>query len=210
MPPAAVMPSFSPSVLLFLAAEQRLAGQPDLPVAVYLQDLDLDLVPHLEHIGDLGHPLPRKLGYVDQAVHPGQDLHEGAEVHDLPDLSRIDLPHLGILGRPLDQGDGLLDGLGRGRGDLYGPGILDVYLAAGPLDDGPDILPQGTDDIPDPIRIDLDGHDAGGVRGELRARPLQGPAHDLEHGEPGLAGLGERLAPDLLAQAGALDVHLQA
>src|SRR5208337_3506528 len=166
-PPLPVMPSSWPVMplgllLTVVAAEQRLAAQPDLAAAVDLQDLDLDLVPHLEHVGDLGHPLPGKLGYVDQAFHPGEDLHEGTEVHDLLDLAGIDLPHLGILGSPLDQGNGLLDGLGRGRRDLVCPGVLGVDLAPGPLDDGPDILPQRSDHILDPIRIDLDGYDAGG------------------------------------------------
>src|SRR6185436_14672733 len=60
-----------------------LAGEPDLPRAIDLEDLDVDDVALLEHVGHLAHALVRELRDVDEPVGAGEDLDEGTEVDDL-------------------------------------------------------------------------------------------------------------------------------
>jgi hypothetical protein len=88
-----------PRVGLRLLEPQRDA----LPLAVDVEHLYLHVLPDLEHLGRMVDVAPRKLGDVDQAVHP-VEVDEGAEVHDVRDLTvdhvaRVEpvedrLPHL--------------------------------------------------------------------------------------------------------------------
>src|ERR1051326_8127156 len=67
-------------LLLILVLERLLAGEPDLPRLVDLEDLHVDHVAFLEDVRDLAHALVRELRDVDQPVGPRKDLDEGAEV----------------------------------------------------------------------------------------------------------------------------------
>src|SRR5439155_1769159 len=57
-----------------------LATELDAALVVDEQDLDLDLLPHLDHVVDAVDVLVGELGDVAQPVGLRSDLHEGAEV----------------------------------------------------------------------------------------------------------------------------------
>src|SRR6185295_7903937 len=88
--------------LLIAFLEAVLARQADLTRLVDLEDLDRDHVALLEDVGDLAHALVGELRDVHQAVGAREDLHEGAEVDDLPDRAAVDLPDLGLGGDAAD------------------------------------------------------------------------------------------------------------
>ncbi len=85
--------------LLGSALQQRLAGQPDLALAVHVQDLDHHFIPFLEDVRDRLHPVMSQLRDMDQAVSVGDNLHEGAEVHDLLDFALVNGADLGFGGK---------------------------------------------------------------------------------------------------------------
>src|SRR5207253_1160020 len=61
----------------------RLHRQPGLAAVVEAEQLDLDLVAFLDHVGGLLHPVSGELADVNQAVLGAEEVHEGAELHHL-------------------------------------------------------------------------------------------------------------------------------
>src|SRR4051812_31796107 len=100
-----------------LLREGFLAGEADLAGAIDGDDLHQHLVAFLEHVLHLLHPRVREVGDVHEAVRPGEDLHEGPELHDPPDGAEIGLPHLRFLRERADHLDRLLHALAIGRSD---------------------------------------------------------------------------------------------
>lgn len=82
----------TPRVLLGRLQRQR----DPLTVQVDVQDLDLDLLAHLDDLGRVVDVLPGQLGDVHQAVHAAQ-VDEGAEVDDRGDDALADLPLLELV-----------------------------------------------------------------------------------------------------------------
>src|SRR5690606_12290216 len=136
-----------------------LARKPDLPLPVDREDLHQDLVALGEDVRDALDPLVGELGDVDQAVGAGEELHEGAELHDTPHRPEVGLPDLRLLREVADHLDGLLDLGGVRRGDVDGPVVLDVDGASGAGDDVADHLAAGPDHVLDALGADLDGGD---------------------------------------------------
>src|SRR5512140_1367832 len=172
-----------PALLLEL-----LVGETDLPVPVHLEDADGDVVVLLEAVGDVD-PVLRDLGNVEQAVGAREDFHECAEIHDLAHSSLVDLPNLGALRDPLDDGDGRPRRIGVHRGDLHGAVVVDVDLHARLLLDPADDLSSRADDLPDLVGLHHHHVDPRCVRGEVGAVGVDHGVHLLQDVETTLAGL---------------------
>src|SRR5690606_30578840 len=114
---------------------------------------------------------------VDQAVLARCDGDEGTEVHDLGDAALVNVARLDIRSDLLDARLGRLCGSRVDRGDDDGAVVLDVDLGTGFLGDGLDGGATLADHFADLVRVDLDGEQARGELGQLRARRGQGLAH---------------------------------
>src|SRR5512132_4580691 len=79
-----------PSRLLIDGAHRKL----DLAAIVDADQLDLDAISDLHHVGDLSYPFAGEFADVHQSVAIAQEVHEGAEVDDLYHLARVDDPDL--------------------------------------------------------------------------------------------------------------------
>src|SRR5207247_11210883 len=95
-----------------------------------------------------------------------------------------------------------------GREDGDAAVVLHVDLGAGLLLDAADDLAAWADDLADLFRSDLDGHEAGRVRAQLRARLVECLPHLAEDEHPRLARLLESLTHDVDRHALDFDVHL--
>src|SRR5262249_44019279 len=148
---------------------------------------------------------------VAQAVAPRRDLDEGPEVLDRGHLALVDLADADLLGQGVHVGQGGLGAGGVHVRDVDRAVVLDVQLGAGLLLDGLDGLAAGADQQADLVGVDLGGQEARGVVGDLDARLAQGRAeHVAEDVAARLAGLLQRVADDLLADAVGLQVELDA
>src|SRR3989338_6420593 len=117
-----------------LVAQDRLAAEPDT-VSVHVDHLHQDLLALLDLVLDLLDAVLRDLGDVRQALHPGKNLHEGPEVGDARDFAEAGLADLRLGRDLLDDLDRLEGRVLVHRGDVDAAIVLDVDLAAGPLDD---------------------------------------------------------------------------
>src|SRR5437763_842187 len=180
----------------------------DLPAAVDGDDLHQHLVAFLEHVLDLLHSRVGEVGDVHQTVSAGEDLDEGAELHDPAHRAEIGLPDLGFLGEGADHLDRLIDALARGGGDGDAAVVLDVDARAGAGDDVLDHLAARPDDVLDAGDGDADGGDLRRVLGDVGARRGDRLRHLGEDVEPAAASLLERVGEDLFVDARDLDVHL--
>src|SRR6185369_286426 len=147
----------------------NLHGQASLAALVEAQELDLDLVAFLDHVGDLLHPARRQLADMHEAVLGAEEIHEGAEVHHLHDGAFIDGADLRLGGDRLDPVDRRLHGIAVGGGDLDGAVVRDVDLGAGLLHDLADHLAARADHLADLVDGNLQNFDARCVLAELRA-----------------------------------------
>ena len=114
--------------------------QPDLAALVEAEELDLHLVAFLDHVARLLHPARRQLADVHQAVLGAEEVHEGAEVHDLDDGAFVDVADFRLRGDRLDPVDRRLDRIRVGGCDLHRAVVLDVDLGAGLFHDLADHL----------------------------------------------------------------------
>src|SRR5688500_9763756 len=96
--------------------ERVLAGEPDLPRAIDLEDLYVDDVAFLEDVRDLTNTLVGQLRDVHEPVGAREDLDEGTEVDDLADGAAVDASHLGLGRDRADAIEGLLQRGPIGRG----------------------------------------------------------------------------------------------
>src|SRR5260370_5307619 len=102
----------------------------DLAAIVKAEDLDLDLVAHLDDIGDLADALRRQLADMDETVLGAEEVHEGAEIDDLDHLAVVDDAEFGLRDDAADPVDRRLGGVAVDRGDLDRAVILDVGRCA--------------------------------------------------------------------------------
>src|SRR6516164_11337443 len=79
-------------------AEEHLARQLDPVLIVDGDDLDLQLVAHLAHAINSVHELVVQFADVAQAVAPGKNFDEGAEVLDRSHPALVNLADLDLLG----------------------------------------------------------------------------------------------------------------
>src|SRR4030042_4051479 len=144
-------------VLLTIGSQCFLPAETDLTLLVHLQHLDHHLVPLAEDVGDLVHPLTGELRDVQKTLRSGQDLDEGAEIHDLLDRALVDLADLRVLGQPLHHGHGPGGRFRVAGGDGHRAVILYVDLDTRLRHDLADVLAAGTDHVAHLLRSDLDG-----------------------------------------------------
>src|SRR5262249_23214313 len=85
-----------PGIALCLLEPERDA----LPLAIDVEHLNLDRLPDLEHLGRVVDVAPRKLGDVDEAVHP-VEIDERAEVDDVGDRALDDVAGVEPVENPL-------------------------------------------------------------------------------------------------------------
>src|SRR4029077_19373913 len=105
------------------------------PLAIDLEYLHAHHVAFLELVGDPLHALIRDLRDVHQAVAPGKDGDERAEVHQARDLALVYPAHLDVGGDQLDAPLRLPAGAARDGGDLHRAIALDVDGGASLLGD---------------------------------------------------------------------------
>ncbi len=132
--------------------------------------LDLDLLPLLDHVVGGLDVLRREHRDVDEAFLAGQDLDERAEVHDPLHRALVDPADLGLLDHARDDALGDLGAFLVRAVDGDGAVVLDVDLGAGLLADRLDVLAARPDDEPDLVHGDLDRDDLRRERGNLGAR----------------------------------------
>src|SRR5205085_8611601 len=100
-----------------LVAQRGLPGEPDLAVAVDLDDLHRDGVALGEYVGHRADARLGDLGDVQEPFGAGHDLHERAELLDALDLPDVDAIELGLAADVLDHVDRHLGGVAAGRED---------------------------------------------------------------------------------------------
>src|SRR5262249_31182613 len=110
--------------------ERGLAGELDAALVVDQEDLDLDLVAHLDDVIDALDVLVGELGDVAEAVGFGGDLDERAEILEADDLAGVDLADLHLGGHRLDDVAALLGGGGVHRRDVHCTVVLDIDVGA--------------------------------------------------------------------------------
>ena len=142
-----------------------------------------------------------QLADVDQAVLAGKDLDEGPEFLDRGDPALVDPADLHALGHGHDLVAGRLGPRGLEAGERDDAAVLDVDLGAGLFLEPTNRLAAGADDQADLLGIDLDLDQPRRIGGNLLARPLDRPQHRPEDLQPGLVGLLQGLADDLLGDA---------
>ena len=126
------------------------------------------------------------------------------------DPALVDPADLDAFGHGHDLVAGGLGPRGLRAGKGHDAVVFDVDLGAGLFLQAADRLAAGADDQADLLGIDLDLDQPRGIGRDLLARPLDRPQHGSQDLEPGLVGLLERLADDLLADALDLEVKLDA
>ena len=128
---------------------------------------------------------------MDQAVLGAEEVHEGAEVHDLDDGAFVDVADFRLGRDRLDPVDRRLDRLAVGGSDLDRAVVLDVDLGAGLFHDLADHLAAGADHFADLVGRDLERLDARRVLAELGARRGHRLRHFAEDMQAAVLGLGQ-------------------
>ena len=192
-----------------MSLHRRTPAQVDATHAIDLGDYHHQLVPDRDDVLDARHAVVSELADVDQPLLAGQDLDEGAEVHDPGHLAQVLLANLDVSRQALDPADRLLRRLAGGGCDLDGAVVLDVDLGARLGGDLADHLAAGADHVADLVDGDLHGVDARRVGRQLAAAGADHRGHLVQDEEPANPGLLERITHDLGCDAGDLDVHLQ-
>ena len=146
---------------------------------------------------------------MQQAVGALGELDERAERHGLDDLAGELVADLDLLGhRPDAVHQGVALGARR-RVHAHLARVVDVDLRLVLLLERADRLAALADQQADLVRVDLDRRDPRRVVRHLLARRVDDLGHLAEDEQPGLAGLGQRVAQDLERDARDLDVHLE-
>ena len=178
-------------------------------MAVHLEHLDADVVALGELVGNALDALIGDLRDVHEPVPAGEDVHEGAEVHELNHPALVDLADLDVRRQKLNAPARLFTRRLVHGGDGDGAVIADIDVGAGLLGELADGRAALADDVPDLLRIDLEGDQPRRVLGHLLARLADHIVHVLEHAEPALARLLQGPLHDLAGNPVDLDVHLQ-
>ena len=180
----------------------------DPAVPVNLQNLHDDAVPFLDFVGNLVHPLFRYLRNVQQAVGAGEDFHKRSEVHDFSHGAHVNLTDLGFLGEIANDLDGFLRGLFIGRRYQDRAVVFDIDRHARCLNDTPDRLAAGSNDLAHFILVDLQRDDSRRIGRRFYTWPSQDALHLLQNVHAPLPGLFQSPRHDFAGHAGDLDVHL--
>src|SRR5947207_2051966 len=178
-------------------------------ILVDLLDDDVEHVAAPDHVLDVADAARADVGDVQQAVGSLLQLDEGAELRGLDDLAGVRVADFGGLGQRLDRGDRGVGLLALGRIDQDRAVLLDVDLNVVVGLERADRLDALADHEPDLLGVDLHRRDPRSVRRELAAALRQDLGHLVEDELARLLRLRERVAHDLLRDAGDLDVHLQ-
>src|SRR3989339_933737 len=157
----------TPAIGLFrlgvVIRDQGLAGQANLPLPVHVQHLDHHDVALLEDLVHGLHPAMGQFRNMDQTVGARQNLHKGAEVHELLDDAPVGGANFRLRGDLVDHPDGFVGRFLVGRGDVDLAVVFDVHLDPGGGYDGLDHFAAGSDHVPDLVGIDGEHDDLGGV-----------------------------------------------
>src|SRR5262245_1574323 len=194
------------------AAVLVLGDQLETDPAAGLVDLlhdDVDDVPALHDVLDVADAARTDVRHVQQAVGALLELDERAQLRRLDDLAGVGVAHLRLLRQRLDGGDRGVGLRAVGGVDEDRSVFLDVDLHVVVRLEAADRLATLADDEADLLRVDLDRRDPRRVLGKLRAGLRDRLEHLVEDELPRTLRLLERVAHDLLRDAGDLDVHLE-
>src|SRR5437899_400918 len=181
------------------------------PAAVLVDLLD-EHVEHVaapDHVLDVADSARADIGDVQQAVGSLLQLDEGTELRGLDDLAGVGVADLGGFRERLDRCDRGVGLLALGRVDQDRAVLFDVDLDVVVALERADRLAALADHEPDLLGVDLHRRDARSVRGELVTALRQHLGHLVEDEHARLFRLRERVAHDLVRDAGDLDVHLE-
>ena len=104
--------------------------QIDPSLRIDLVDLHFQLIPDIDNILHLLHPVIIQLGDMDHAVLAGSQFHKGAEVHNPDHLAGEHVADLDVLRDALDNLPGFGRGFGIRGGNVNPPVVLDIEDAA--------------------------------------------------------------------------------
>src|SRR5229473_209754 len=145
---------------------------------------------------------------MQQAVDTGHNFDEGAEIDDLAHLAVVDAADFGLRRDRLDCGYRLFHRDAVGRGDQHRTVVLDIYIAAGLLDESTDYLAAGADNVANLVGLDMKRDDSRRIGRDFLARRIDSLLHHAEHEQPRVARLMQRLAHHVARHAADLVVHL--
>src|ERR1017187_7000352 len=143
-----LLPHRSALHLLALFFEHRAAAEFDF-VAFERQALHQNLVAFLQLVADDLDAVLGDLADVQQTVGPGEDFHEGPEIHQPHHLAEIGFADFGGGGEIADDLDRLVGAGFIGAGHVNRAIVLDVDLDAGLLDDAANDFAAWSDDVED-------------------------------------------------------------
>ena len=145
-----------------------------------------------------------------QAVLTGEHFDEGAEFFDGHDAAFVDLTDFDLGAERFDFAAGDFHAL-RGDGEhLHGSVVFDVDFATGLFDQALDVLAARSDQRADLLGVDLQGDDARGVLGNIRARSRQRGEHVGQDLATGDTSLLDGLLHDRQRDALELQIQLEA
>src|SRR6476646_3968118 len=172
------------------------------PVLVHLLHDHVERVATGDHVLDVRDAPGADVGDVQQTVGALLQLDERAELGGLDDTAGVGVPHFRLLRDPLDRGDRGACLLGVGGVDQDRAVLLDVDLDLVVGLERADRLAALADHHPDLLGVDLDRRDPRCVLRELGAALRQRLRHLVEDELARPLRLLERVAHDLLRDAG--------
>ena len=145
-----------------------------------------------------------------QAVLTGEHFDEGAEFFDGHDTALVDLADFDLGAERFDFAAGDFHAF-RGNGEhLHGSVVLDVDFATGLFDQALDVFAARSNQRADLLGVDLQGDDARGVLGNIRARSRQRGEHVGQDLATGDTSLLDGLLHDRQRDALELQIQLEA
>src|SRR6185503_4989446 len=187
---------------------QRLHRETQTATLVAVDQLHLHPIALLDDVFGLFRATVTHLRDVQERFGSRQDLDEGAERRRALDEALVRIADDRLLRDRLHHLARTLHRLAADRRDGDRARIVDADLGARLVLNAADRLALGPDEIADLLGVDLDGHDARGVRREIRLGRRKRLVHLGEDVQPTLARLVERLTHNAEVEALDLDVHL--
>src|SRR6266851_808957 len=179
------------------------------PIPFDRKHLHQNLIAFTKLVFDLLHAMFRNLRDVQQAVSPGEDLNERAELSQANNLAQIRLSDLRHSRKIADHLDSSRQTIGIARSHIDPTRIVDIDLHASRIDDPANHLATGPNQVTNLVCWNLNGMNARCKLRLLFARIRDDPIHRIQKEQPALSRLLQSLAHDLRSDAHDLDIHLQ-
>ena len=147
--------------------QQGFSRKSHLAIAIDIDAFYLDGIPDFE---DAFHPIDALVGqfrYMHQPIGAGKDFDKGAEIGYSANGAGVFPADFRLLDNRQHSIAGGQARVGVDRRNQDRAVVVNINLSSGFLNDGANDFASGADDVADLSRIDLDGDDAWGVRGDI-------------------------------------------